>query len=383
MVMKRLVAVGLVVLLAGLMFLAAGCGPGGGSSTAVTSSPSGTAVKLAFTTQPVGAVSGSSFGAQPVVAVEDVAGNIATAGTFLIELTLTPGAAPGEPRLLGGTKIASVNGIAEFRSLSIDKAGTYNLTATSGTLTPATSAPLSIVPGPPVQLAFTTQPSGGIAGAPFTTQPVVTVQDRFGNTVTGYQGSVTLSATITLPNPNSNSQYTGQPEMSTTGATIHGTLTVPAVDSVARFTDISAVMAIPGYQLTARSGSLVSATSGFFEITAAAPSKLVFTVQPQGAEAGSPFEIQPKVAIEDIYGNVVISSRASISLSITAGSGVAGANLSGTTTLVAKDAMGGLTEFTNLSIDLAGPAYKLTATSSDLPPETSQAFDVSSPTNPP
>jgi hypothetical protein len=48
--------------------------------------------------------------------------------------------------LLHGTKTQPVvNGIATFGDLSIDQTGTYNLTATSGSLTPVTSDPFAIV----------------------------------------------------------------------------------------------------------------------------------------------------------------------------------------------------------------------------------------------
>ncbi len=374
--MKRLLAVGLVGLLAGLMSLAAGCAPGGGPPTAVTSSASGAAVKLAFTRQPAGAAAGSAFETQPVVAVQDAAGNIVTGYRGLVELTVNPGA--GGAQLYGGTKIVSANGVVEFKSLSMHKAGVYTLTASSGALTLATSLPFTIVPAPPGQLAFTAEPSGGVAGSPLTPQPVVAVQDQYGNTV-NYEGSVTLSAAITLSSDSSD--YSGAPttQTETTPATIHGTLTVPVVDSVARFDDISAVLAIPGYRLTATSGSLEPATSSFFTVSPASPAKLEVTVQPGGATAGVSFETQPKVAIEDACGNVVTSSRVSIAVSITPGSGTAGAVLSGTTTLVAEDAMGGLAEFTDLAIDLAGPAYTLTATSGNLLSATSQPFDVAAP----
>jgi len=85
------------------------------------------------------------------------------------------------------------------------------------------------------------------------------------------------------------------------------------------------------------------------------------------------------VAVEDRFGNVFNKSRAEITLSITPDSGTAGATLSGTTTLVAEYALGGLAEFTDLSIDLPGQAYTLTASSSGLPSVISQPFDITEP----
>jgi hypothetical protein len=151
------------------------------------------------------------------------------------------------------------------------------------------------------------------------------------------------------------------------------------VNGVARFTDISSKLSVPYYNLKAVSDSLDSATSANFEIFPGEPTKLEFTVQASGAIAGTPFETQPIIAIEDIYGNVVNSSRASVTVSITPGSGTNGAVLSGTNTLISEGGFGGLAEFEDLSIDLAGSGYSLTATTNGLPPVISQVFDVSAP----
>jgi len=378
---RKLPALGLAILIGGQMVFMAGCGAGA-SSPALTSSPAeekpGPAVRLVFTTQPVGAIAGSAFTTQPVVAVQDAEGNIVTDYLGLVVLAITPGSGAPGAHLLGGTKVGVVNGMVTFRGLSIDKASAgYTLTATSGTLAPATSAPFTITPGAPFKLAFTTQPASGVAGAPLPVQPEVAVQDLYGNTVTSYQGSVTISATVAYVDYSN--QDPSQPSVQTFPVALSGTTTVPVVNGVARFTNISASFAIPNYNLRASSGSLAPATSASFTISPAAPVKLVITVQPAGAEAGAPFATQPKVAVEDSYGNVVSSSRASITLSITPGSGTPGAVLSGTTTLVADDGLGGLAVFTDLSIDRAGEGYTLTATSRGLAPATSEAFDVAAP----
>ncbi|NWJ49103.1 MAG: hypothetical protein HXX08_24870 [Chloroflexi bacterium] len=99
------------------------------------------------------------------------------------------------------------------------------------------------------KLAFTTQPSGAVAGSAFTGQPAVTVQDANGNTVTSFSGAVTVAI----------KGGTG-----TTGATLSGTLTVNAVNGVATFSGLSLDKSGTSYMLTATSGTLTSAdTSGF------------------------------------------------------------------------------------------------------------------------
>jgi hypothetical protein len=296
----------------------------------------------------------------------------------LIELSVTTGTGDRAATLFGGTKIVLTNGAAEFKYLSIDKAGVcYTLTASSGNLIPAISEPFAILPGAPAKLAFSVQPSGGKAGTPLTPSPEVKVQDINGNTVNTFDGSISISASVTYPNYNATDQ--NQPGTITVHSALSGITTVQMVNGVARFTNISSGASRPNYTLTASSDSLTSATSAYFSILPSDPVKLEFTVQPSGCKAGVPFETQPKVAIVDAFGNVVTSARASIAMSITPDSGAAGAILSGTNTLKAEYASGGLAEFEDLSIDLTGSGYMLTATVSSLQTANSQAFDVSAP----
>src|SRR5439155_6952048 len=143
-------------------------------------------------------------------------------------------------------------------------AGTgYTLTATGSTVsnTPGVvvSGAFNITTGPAAKLAFTTSPGNSIAGTAFGTQPVVTLQDAGGNTVTGTVQNVTVAI---QNNPG--------------GGTLSGTTTV-AVNTAtgqAVFSGLSINKAGTGYTLTA-TGSTVSAmpgvvVSGAFNITAAA-----------------------------------------------------------------------------------------------------------------
>jgi hypothetical protein len=103
------------------------------------------------------------------------------------------------------------------------------------------------------------------------------------------------------------------------------------------------------------------------------PTTFVFTTQPAGAIVGAPFATQPVVAVTDPYGNVSGWTGA-VTLSITPGTGVSGATLSGTLTV---NAISGIATFTNLSIDTVGSGYSLTATSGSLIPASSNPFNVS------
>ena len=135
--------------------------------------------------------------------------------------------------------------------------------------------------------------------------------------------------------------------------------TVAAVGGVASFSDCSVNDAGSGYTLTAASGP-ASAESNSFDVGVGPPAQLVFSVQPGGGKGGSTWATQPAVVIEDAGGNQISSDTASISLSVTPGSG------SGTLTCAANSlpAELGSALFTGCSIDKTASAYTLTATDS-------------------
>ena len=77
-------------------------------------------------------------------------------------------------------------------SVTLYDAQTTTLTATQGVLT-GVSGSFTVAPSSATSLTFTTQPAGVTAGAAFTTQPVVTAKDGYGNVATGYAKTVNLA----------------------------------------------------------------------------------------------------------------------------------------------------------------------------------------------
>ena len=343
---------GLAIALVALLLSLTAC-----SSTPPPEKPTETpndAAKLVFATQPVGGTADAPLTIQPVVMALDARGNVVTDSWAVLVLKITPGTGAADATLTGGTTITSLNGEFRFTGIGIDKAGVgYTLTATSGNLS-ATSAALDISPGAAAKLTFSVHPSGGLAGSQLKTQPQVTLLDRHENMVTTFQGSVTVGI----------SSGSG-PD----GAKLNGTTSASVVNGIARFANLSIEKTGSRYRLTAKSEGLASAISHEFEITPGAPARLVFTQEPRLARATRPFFIQPRVKLEDAYGNTVVGAKVSVTLSITPGTGTPGAVLSGKVT----SATG---EFEDLLIDRPGNGYTLTATSSGLLPVTSPAFDV-------
>ena len=118
-----------------------------------------------------------------------------------------------------------------------------------GSLGTASSQALTVVAAAASRLAYATQPVGGGAGVAFPTQPVVLIQDAYGNTVT------TSTATVTLAigtNP--------------TAGVLSGCLSSTSA-GVATFSGCKIDRAGTGFTLVASSAGLTGATSSAFTIT--------------------------------------------------------------------------------------------------------------------
>jgi len=109
-------------------------------------SPAGPAVRLGFSPVP-GDVAVSGVRRLPLtVAVQDKSGRTVRAGTHTVTLTLKKTSSGGA--LSGTLTAATVNGIATFPDLKIDKAGShYTLIAKAGGLRSATSPVFRVGPG--------------------------------------------------------------------------------------------------------------------------------------------------------------------------------------------------------------------------------------------
>jgi Flp pilus assembly pilin Flp len=337
----------------GYTLVASGPGLIGATSTAFTISI-GPPAKVGFTAQPSTVTSCTSMTPAVQVAIQDAAGNTVTGSTASVSLSIAAGTGTAGATLSGGGPVAASSGIASFTNVFIDKTGTgYQLTASSAGLTSATSTAFNITVGSANQLAFIAQPSDTTAGVSINSIQVA-VEDSCGNVVT----SSTVSITMGFGN-------------NPASGTLSGTKTQNAISGVATFSNLSINKSGTGYTLTASSTGLSTATSTGFNITAAAPSSLVFTTGPSNVAAGAAINPAMRVTVLDAFGNVVTSSSASVTMSIGANPG--GAALSGTSTV---NAAGGVATFSNLSLNKVGTGYTLVAASPGLPNVTSGTFNV-------
>jgi hypothetical protein len=324
-----------------------------GTSSATFNITVGAPAKLGFTAQPSDTVGGAAIVPSVAVAVQDGSGNLVAASSASVTLAIA--ANPGGGTLLGSSTAATVNGVATFGGLSIDKLGSaYTLSASATGLQTATSAPFNVTSATATKVVFNVQPSSAIAGAVLSPSVQAQVQDASGATVIGANNTITLAIGS---NPG--------------GATLRGVASVVSVNGVADFPGLSLDKVGTGYTLTATGAGLASATSGAFDIAAGAPVKLGFAVEPSDAVAGQRVAPAVIVGVEDAYGNVVSTSTASITLTID--NNPAAATLSGTTLV---SAINGQAQFSDLSLDKIGAGYTMTATSTGLMAATSSSFDI-------
>jgi len=332
-----------------------------GGLTGATSAPfniiASTASTLFFSGQPQNGTAGTALSPAIVVQARDVSGQVASSFNGNVTLAITAGTGAGGAVLSGPKTVAAVAGVATFSTLSIDKSAVgYKLTATAASLPATTSAFFTLIPGAATQLAFTLPPSTVTMGTAITPKVEVTARDAHGNTATGFNGTITVAIGT---NPS--------------GGVLSGTATVAASGGVASFSTLSIDKAGAGYTLTADAAGLAGATSGVFQVTATRATQLVFTTQPSAATGGATIAPAVKVTARDASGNTVTSFTGAVTLSISAGTGTAGAILSGTAT---GSAVNGVATFSTLSIDRSGTGYRLSATAAGLSGATSAPFTI-------
>jgi hypothetical protein len=280
------------------------------------------------------AAAGAAVTVPPSVIVKDVNNNPVSG------VSVTFAVASGGGTVVPTTAVTTgANGIAQVTSWTLGaSAGANTLTATSAGIpgSPLTFSATATA-GTASKLTLTTQAAGAAAGAAFTIQPVVAVQDAQGNTIAT---DVTTQVQMTV----------------SAGATTVGTTTRTAVNGVVTFTGvgITGTSGTP-YTLTFASPNVPALTQATQSITptVGAATKLVLTRAAAGAVTGLAFTTQPQVTVQDAGGNTVTSSAATMQMTASTGATVVG---TGTAT-----ASSGVATWANVGITgTAGTQYTLT-----------------------
>lgn len=334
--------------------------PGGTGAFLVDSAAftvqAGTPTQLAVVIEPGQATAGQVFAQQPRVEIRDADGNLVAGSTAAV----TVGLASGTGTLLGTKTVAATGGVVNFTNLQMNEAGAKTLQFTAVGLSPATSASYRVKAATASQMTFVTQPDGATVATAFTAQPVLQIKDLYGNVV---EDGVDASANVTA------SLFSG------TG-TLSGLLTVTAASGVVTYSNLQlSTIGAKRIRLTkadnsgAGGASTLTSTSDIFTVSPGAGTALAFAVQPGGGTAGVLWTQQPRIEVRDANGNVDTSSNASVSLSLTTGSG----SLAGASTVTA---VSGVAVFTNLSLEAIGTDKVLTATAGGVGSTTSNAFTI-------
>ncbi|HLL53508.1 MAG TPA: hypothetical protein VK447_08185 [Myxococcaceae bacterium] len=303
--------------------------------------------QLAFTVQPTDSVAGASISPSFQVAVVDDNGKVMKDQN--VHVTISLDINPNGGSLLGDTTLETRNGVATF-SLAVDKAGPgYTLSARAPELSkPAKSTAFLVSPAAPSQLAIAAMPAEGDVDSGLA--PVrVHVKDAYGNVTVS-----TPELTVALQNAN--------------GATLRGVLTQKALNGLAVFPDLNVDLANEGYALTFTSPGLTPITTGLFKVKPGTARSLVFTTQPQSGSAGT--ALSATVTARDQRGNVATGFTGPVTLAL--GNNPGSATLGGTLTV---NAVSGVANFANLTVNKVGVGYSMSATSGTLN-AASQAFEV-------
>jgi hypothetical protein len=229
-------------------------GLGGVATSPIVVGPAASASSFAVAT-PAAPTAGVSF--SETLTALDAYGNTATGYSGAKTVSFTgPSSSPGGTAPSYPASVTFASGIGS-PSITLYDAQSTTLTATQGTIT-GTSGSFTVSPNSATQLLFSTQPAGVTAGAWFTTQPVVTAKDAWGNVATGYAKSVTLSI----------KSGTGP-----AGAVLSGCTSALSA-GVTTFSECEVSLGGTGYQLNATDGTLTGTSATF---TAAAANTVTKT----------------------------------------------------------------------------------------------------------
>ena len=287
----------------------------------------------------------------PAVRLVDATGNSIPG----VAVTFAPSTGSGS--VLPATPVTtSATGTATLTSWTLGNIAAPQSLIVSSAGVPSVTINATAVPGPAALLATVTPPSAAaLSGVPFAAQPVIQLEDAQGNARP--QAGVPVTAVV-----------------ATGAGTLGGTLTVNT-DTAGRatFTNLRLNGVIGNRTLGFTSPGLTATTPTAVTLSAGPAAKLVYSVNPTSAAAGAAITPAVAVTVLDADNNTVTTAGNSIALAITAGTGAAGAALSGATTVAAVN---GVATFPGVSINLVGLAYTLTATSTGLTQAVSTAFDV-------
>ncbi len=268
-------------------------------------------------------------------------------------VTVTFAVASGGGSVTSATVVTNSAGLAQTTWKLGSSTSTQTVTATAGSLSgsPVTFSANSRS-ADATKLVVTGQPATTAAGATIANVTVVALTAT-GDTASSFADPVMLALTG-----------------GAAGATLGGSATVNAAAGVATFSGLQITKSGTAYSLAASSTGLTSAATNNFDITAAAATKLAFTVQPVSNTVGVSIG-SPTVTAQDQYGNTATAFTGLVTLALASNPG--NATISGTPS---ANAVAGVATFGTLTLNHPGSGYTLGATATGLAAATSGSFDI-------
>ena len=206
--------------------------------------------RLAWGAQPTTTVAGQVMKEFSVL-VENRNKKIQTSARSVVTLTYTTAATSGTGTTTVTLGTANADqGIAVFSNITINTAGSYILTASSGTMLTATSKSFTILPDVGTShIVITQTPSTTLVAKTFSSSVIAKIEDQFGNVIKN-RTPITLALT--------NSEAAG--------TVLNGTTKLFTSNGMATFKNLSLSQA--GMATITATDSLLANTTASFEITA-------------------------------------------------------------------------------------------------------------------
>ncbi len=295
----------------------------------------GIATNIAIRSSPAVATAGEPFDLR--VEVVDAFGRFdPTVPVTMTAATLVPNLEGAV--LLGPTETPTVNGVAVFAGLRIERAGSFRVEASAvlpsvGRVV-SVSPPIEVRAAPAVGIEFRAEPPASVqAGDPFSLR--LEVVDAFGN----LDPTVPATATAATLLPNIE------------GAVLLGTTETPSVNGVAVFSGLrierAGTFRVEASTVVPSAGR-VTAVSRTIEVRPAAAVRIAIDEEPPlTVAAGEPFSL--KADILDAFGN--LEPTVPVTMTATVRPNIEGATLSGPTEIMT---LNGSAVFTDLKLDRVG-----------------------------
>ncbi len=223
---------------------------------------------LVIQTQPsASATAGAVFSQQPVVWVVDGNGALITGDNATV-VTVARNSGSGTRDLKGPNSPITVTvsgGIATFAGLNYEGAESIRLDFSASGLATVTSDLVAVGADVPSKLVFTRQPTKEIATIPFSIQPIIRLQDAYGN----FSAPTVPSLSVTMALSQGSGALSGTKVLDIGSLAGNGTVT---------YTDLSIDTGGTNKKLTASAGTLTDAVSAAFEVTQNQPPVFTGTV---------------------------------------------------------------------------------------------------------